>query len=98
MEIIFSRLDENNARFQLAGCTTPFANSIRRAMIGEVPTLAIETVKIYDNTSALFDEMLTHRLGLIPIRSDERLPGAAFPVCLRGGRMSFLQCCPHHEC
>jgi DNA-directed RNA polymerase subunit D len=71
MEIIFSRLDENNARFQLAGCTTPFANSVRRAMIGEVPTLAIETVKIYDNTSALFDEMLTHRLGLIPIRSDE---------------------------
>ncbi len=50
---------------------TPFANSIRRAMIGEVPTLAIETVKIYDNTSALFDEMLTHRLGLIPIRSNE---------------------------
>ncbi len=40
-------------------------------MIGEVPTLAIETVKIYDNTSALFDEMLTHRLGLIPIRSNE---------------------------
>ncbi|MDD1708249.1 MAG: DNA-directed RNA polymerase subunit D [Methanoregulaceae archaeon] len=71
MEIIFSRLDENNARFQLAGCATPFANSIRRAMIGEVPTLAIETVKIYDNTSALFDEMLSHRLGLIPIRSDE---------------------------
>jgi DNA-directed RNA polymerase subunit D len=71
MEIVFSRLDENNARFQLAGCTTPFANSIRRAMIGEVPTLAIETVKIYDNTSALFDEMLTHRLGLIPIRSEE---------------------------
>ena len=71
MEIIFSQLDENNGRFQLAGCSTPFANSIRRAMIGEVPTLAIETVKIYDNTSALFDEMLTHRLGLIPIRSNE---------------------------
>jgi DNA-directed RNA polymerase subunit D len=71
MEIVFSRLDENNARFLLSGCTPSFANSIRRAMIGEVLTLAIEEVKIYDNTSALFDEMLTHRLGLIPIRSDE---------------------------
>jgi DNA-directed RNA polymerase subunit D len=39
-------------------------------MIGEVPTLAIEDVRIYDNTSALFDEMLAHRLGLIPIRTD----------------------------
>jgi DNA-directed RNA polymerase subunit D len=39
-------------------------------MIGEVPTLAIEDVRIYDNTSALFDEMLAHRLGLIPIKTD----------------------------
>jgi DNA-directed RNA polymerase subunit D len=39
-------------------------------MIGEVPTLAIEDVRIYDNTSAFFDEMLAHRLGLIPIKTD----------------------------
>jgi DNA-directed RNA polymerase subunit D len=71
MEIIFSRLDATNARFQLEGCSLSFANSIRRAMIGEVQTLAIDEVKIYDNTSALFDEMLAHRLGLIPISSDE---------------------------
>lgn len=71
MEIVFSRLDATNARFLLAGCTLSFANSIRRAMIGEVQTLAIDEVKIYDNTSALFDEMLAHRLGMIPITSDE---------------------------
>jgi DNA-directed RNA polymerase subunit D len=84
MEIIFSRLDENNARFQLAGCTLSFANSIRRAMIGEVLTLAIDDVKIYDNTSALFDEMLAHRIGLIPILSDE---GCTVPreACTCGG-------------
>jgi DNA-directed RNA polymerase subunit D len=35
-----------------------------------VPTLAIEDVRIYDNTSAFFDEMLAHRLGLIPIKTD----------------------------
>jgi len=90
MEIVFSARDENTARFQLEGCTTAFANSLRRAMIGEVPTLAIEHVKIYDNTSALFDEMLAHRLGLIPIRSgDTRLVprsrctcgGAGCPGC-----------------
>jgi DNA-directed RNA polymerase subunit D len=70
MEIIFNRLDENSCRFQIGPVNTAFANSFRRAMIGEVPTLAIEDVRIYDNTSALFDEMLAHRIGLIPIRTD----------------------------
>ena len=70
MEIIFSRLDDNSCRFQIGPVNPSFANALRRAMIGEVPTLAIENVRIYDNTSALFDEMLAHRLGLIPIRTD----------------------------
>jgi len=70
MEIEFSSLDDTLARFTLAGASPAFANAFRRAMIGEVPTLAIENVRIYDNTSAFFDEMLAHRLGLIPIKTD----------------------------
>ncbi len=84
MEIVFSHLDDQLARFRLGESTTAFANSLRRAMIGEVPTLAIEDVKIYDNTSALFDEMLAHRIGLIPIRTEE---GCFVPrdTCTCGG-------------
>ncbi len=70
MEIEFASLDDSLARFTLSGASTAFANAFRRAMIGEVPTLAIEDVRIYDNTSALFDEMLAHRLGLIPLKTD----------------------------
>ena len=70
MEIEFASLDDSLTRFTLSGASTAFANAFRRAMIGEVPTLAIEDVRIYDNTSALFDEMLAHRIGLIPIRTD----------------------------
>jgi DNA-directed RNA polymerase subunit D len=70
MEIEFASLDDSLARFTLSGASPAFANAIRRAMIGEVPTLAIEDVRIYDNTSALFDEMLAHRLGLIPLKTD----------------------------
>lgn len=70
MEIQFVSLDDTATRFTLAGATPAFANALRRAMISDVPTLAIEHVRIYDNTSALFDEMLAHRLGLIPITTD----------------------------
>ena len=70
MEIEFASLDATLARFTLSGASPGFANAFRRAMISEVPTLAIEDVRIYDNTSALFDEMLAHRLGLIPIKTD----------------------------
>ncbi|RPI36946.1 MAG: DNA-directed RNA polymerase subunit D [Methanoregulaceae archaeon] len=70
MEIEFASLDDSFARFTLSGASTAFANAFRRAMIGEVPTLAIEDVRIYDNTSALFDEMLAHRVGLIPLKTD----------------------------
>lgn len=70
MEIQFASLDDDVARFTLGGASPAFANALRRAMISEVPTLAIDDVRIYDNTSALFDEMLAHRLGLIPIITD----------------------------
>jgi DNA-directed RNA polymerase subunit D len=70
MEIDFASLDDSLARFTLSGASPAFANAMRRAMIGEVPTLAIEDVRIYDNTSALFDEMLAHRIGLIPLTTD----------------------------
>ncbi|WP_298668894.1 DNA-directed RNA polymerase subunit D [uncultured Methanofollis sp.] len=70
MQIEFARIDDDAARFVLSGATPAFANALRRAMIGEVPTLAIEDIKIYDNSSVLFDEILAHRLGLIPIKTD----------------------------
>ena len=39
-------------------------------MLSELPKLAISDVIIYDNTSALFDEIIAHRIGLIPIPTD----------------------------
>ena len=39
----------------------------------QVPTMAIEKVFIYNNTSIIQDEVLAHRLGLIPIKVDPRL-------------------------
>jgi len=48
------------------------ANSIRRS-VGEVPTLAIDEVEIYKNDSALYDEVLSHRLGLVPLVTEKSM-------------------------
>jgi DNA-directed RNA polymerase subunit D len=45
-------------------------NSVRRAIVSEVPTLSIEDVDFLENSSSLFDEIIAHRLGLVPIVTD----------------------------
>ena len=55
-------------RFRVENIDVAIANTLRRIMISEVPSMAIELVKIINNTSCLNDEYIAHRLGLIPLR------------------------------
>jgi DNA-directed RNA polymerase alpha subunit len=48
------------------------ANAIRRS-VEEISTLAIDDVEIFKNDSALYDEFLSHRLGLIPLKTDNKI-------------------------
>lgn len=46
------------------------ANAIRRSVL-EIPVLAIDEVEIYKNDSALYDEIIAHRLGLVPLKTEK---------------------------
>jgi len=48
------------------------ANAIRRSC-NDIPIVAIDEVEIHRNDSALYDEMLAHRLGLIPFEGGKKL-------------------------
>jgi DNA-directed RNA polymerase subunit D len=69
VELIEQR--EDRIRFLLSGVTPAFANAIRRACMSEVPTLAIDEISIYDNTSVLYDEQIALRLGMIPLQAED---------------------------
>lgn len=61
------RCDPLHLEFDAVGIDAAIANAIRRILISEIPTMAIEYVYIMNNTSVVQDEVLSHRLGLIPI-------------------------------
>ncbi|KAL8734153.1 MAG: hypothetical protein Q9166_001638 [cf. Caloplaca sp. 2 TL-2023] len=53
--------------FSLIGIDASIANAFRRILLAEIPTLAIEYVFVHNNTSIVQDEVLAHRLGLVPL-------------------------------
>jgi DNA-directed RNA polymerase subunit D len=70
MQIEIRHLTDRECRLVVDGVHPYFVNALRRVLLAEVPKLAIDKVTFYDNTSALFDEIVSHRLGLLPIPTD----------------------------
>jgi DNA-directed RNA polymerase subunit D len=70
LEIKILEEKDNSLRFLLKGTSHAYANALRRAMMAEVPAMAIEDVIIIENTSVLYDEVIAHRLGFIPLKTD----------------------------
>lgn len=61
---------EEEIVFDITNIEPPVANALRRILLCEIPTMAIDKVIINQNTSIIPDEVLVHRLSLIPIFAD----------------------------
>jgi DNA-directed RNA polymerase alpha subunit len=64
--------DENNElRCDINRCPLSIVNGLRRILISETPTLAIDLINMDENTSVLHDDFMAHRIGLLPIDSND---------------------------
>ena len=70
IELLEKDKKQKKLSFVLKNTNAAFANTLRRSAIGEVPIMAIEDIEFRNNSSALYDEIIAHRIGLIPLTTD----------------------------
>ena len=74
MKISVEKEYANKMIFSVEGISTTLANAVRRYSMMHTNILAIDNITFYDNTTWVFDEYLAHRIGLMPIKTPEKLP------------------------
>ena len=70
VRILENNKEQGKLSFILKDSSPVYANTLRRLMIDEVPTMAIEDIEFSKNNSILYDEIIAHRLGLVPLKTD----------------------------
>jgi DNA-directed RNA polymerase subunit D len=70
MDVTSFQKKDNRVTFNVKDVDVELLNAFRRTIISNVPVLAIEKVHVEKNNSILNDEILAHRLGLVPLKAD----------------------------
>lgn len=85
MKVDVLKLEDRYAELTLEDVDPNFANALRRTLVADIPKMAIEDVEFHlgpirgeegeesESVTPLFDEVIAHRLGLIPIPTDLEL-------------------------
>ncbi|KAL7677327.1 hypothetical protein ACOME3_003563 [Neoechinorhynchus agilis] len=73
LDIQIQSMNSNEMEFHLKGVDPSVANAIRRTLLSDVPSMAFDRFTVLNNTSIFPDEILCHRIALIPLKADPRL-------------------------
>ncbi|MBL7159992.1 MAG: DNA-directed RNA polymerase subunit D [Candidatus Aenigmarchaeota archaeon] len=63
---------DREIKFSIEGTNAQFVNALRRIAITEVPILAVDHVNFFVNDSAMYDEIIAHRLALLPLSFEQK--------------------------
>ncbi len=86
MQVLLRSLTANSIEILVQGVPLPILNAVRRYALAKVPSMAIDEVAVIANTSVLFDEILAHRLAMVPLYSEVAIKKYADPppeVCAK---------------
>ncbi|MCR4368340.1 MAG: DNA-directed RNA polymerase subunit D [archaeon] len=72
MDVKVLKQEDERAIILFKGTNHAFVNALRRQIMVGTPILAIEDVHFYENNGVMADEMLSHRLGLTPLKMDSK--------------------------
>ena len=72
MEVKILEEKRDEIRFIIEDIDSALVGELRRIMMSEIPTLAIEWVDFVKNDSVLWDEIIASRLGLIPLTYESK--------------------------
>ena len=83
MQIEIVSMEDTKAEFYLKNSSPAMANALRRTMLQDIPKMAIDKVdfhlgpimqddKEYESVTSLFDEVIAHRLGLVPVPTTDQ--------------------------
>jgi DNA-directed RNA polymerase subunit D len=70
MKLELIKKKKGKVTFEIKDESVAYVNTLRRIFTTEVPTMAIATVEFRQNSSALYDEIIAHRLGLLVLKTD----------------------------
>ncbi|MFA6072936.1 MAG: DNA-directed RNA polymerase subunit D [Candidatus Woesearchaeota archaeon] len=70
MKLTLIKKKKGKITFEIKDENVGYVNTLRRIFSTEVPTMAISTVEFKQNSSALYDEIVAHRLGLVALKTD----------------------------
>ncbi len=91
MKIKIINQNKDTIKFTLEDADVAFANAMRRIMMVEVPTMAVEFVDFHENSSAMYDEVVAHRIGLLPLVFDPKMYNFADACVCEGKGCSQCQ-------
>ncbi len=82
----------NTLRIYIKNYPLPLVNAVRRASYTDVPVMAIDLVEVFDNNTVLYDEIIAHRLAMIPLTSKEALEKYKRPEECKNAKLGDPSC------